>query len=240
MRLIYLLKIKSNYKLFYYYLRYRLFYIFNRFTVKKINNKFRNYLKSKNITYDFFTPNTYDWLVTLKDYKNKKMNYLEIGSFEGVSAILIALNFDKVIINCVDPWENINDQKSSEGYEHLSMTNIEKNFDMNTHEFLDKIKKNKLRSKDFFFNNCFKFDVIFIDGSHKAKDVEDDCINSWKNLKDNGIMIIDDYFWQNYTKINDNPAYGINSFLKKIKNEYQILKLTKFQLHIKKNNKKCN
>jgi precorrin-6B methylase 2 len=37
-------------------------------------------------------------------------------------------------------------------------------------------------------------DAIFIDGSHKTKDVLQDAVICWKILKVNGIMIFDDYY----------------------------------------------
>ena len=36
-------------------------------------------------------------------------------------------------------------------------------------------------------------DLIYIDGSHLAKDVLSDAILSWKLLKPSGVMIFDDY-----------------------------------------------
>jgi predicted O-methyltransferase YrrM len=38
-----------------------------------------------------------------------------------------------------------------------------------------------------------EFDFIYIDGSHAACDVMSDAVLAWKLLKENGIMIFDDY-----------------------------------------------
>ena len=91
-----------------------------------------------------------------------------------------------------------------------------------------------MRSEVFFKDNVLEFDVIYIDGSHFAEDVLKDCRSSWVNLKKNGILILDDFFWKNYDKIENNPAYAINIFLKEINNAYKIICLSKFQLFIKK------
>ena len=61
-----------------------------------------------------------------------------------------------------------------------------------------------------------------------------DCRSSWTNLKKNGILILDDFFWKNYDKIENNPAYAINIFLKEIENSFKIMRLSKFQLFLKK------
>jgi len=51
-------------------------------------------------------------------------------------------------------------------------------------------------------------------------------------LKQNGLLIFDDYFWRFY-KDGKNPISAINSFLKKIEGRYKIEFLTT-QLAIKK------
>ena len=86
----------------------------------------------------------------------------------------------------------------------------------------------------FFKKNSKFFDVIFVDGSHFADDVFKDFKNSWIILKKNGTLILDDYFWKGYKNLQQNPAFAINKFLKEINNEYKIIKLTKFQLFLKK------
>ena len=136
---------------------------------------------------------------------------------------------------CVDPWEQLSKEDgSNEGYENIPIQNIENNFDKNLEPHQGKFKKYKMTSEVFFKKNTFDFDVIYIDGSHLAENVLNDCISSWSCLKKNGILILDDFFWNNYDKIQDNPAYAINIFLKEIKNDYKIICLSKFQLFIRK------
>ena len=53
-------------------------------------------------------------------------------------------------------------------------------------------------------------------------------------LNKEGIMICDDYFWNFYEKIQNNPCFAINEFLNKINGEYKILKVTNSQIFIKK------
>ena len=136
---------------------------------------------------------------------------------------------------CVDPWEQLSkEQGSNEGYENIPIKNIENNFDENLEPYQGKFKKYKMMSEIFFQQNIFDFDVIYIDGSHLAEDVLKDCKSSWSFLKKDGILILDDFFWNNYDKIEHNPAYAINIFLKEIKNDYKIICLSKFQLFIRK------
>ena len=78
------------------------------------------------------------------------------------------------------------------------------------------------------------FDVIYIDGYHNGSQVFKDFINSWKILNKDGIIIFDDYIWQFFDKIDDNPCYSINQYLNKINKEAKILKVSNSQLFIQK------
>ena len=91
-----------------------------------------------------------------------------------------------------------------------------------------------MKSEDFFIKNKKKFDIIYIDGSHHANDVFNDCIESWKILNKNGVIIIDDNFWQGYKNHQENPISGINRFLSINKKYYSILRVSNYQLFIKK------
>jgi hypothetical protein len=84
-----------------------------------------------------------------------------------------------------------------------------------------------MKSSDFFKRRMnILYDLIYIDGSHFYKDVLNDCINSFKILKLNGYLILDDYFWVFYKNINDNPASAINFFLKNYKSKFKIIHLS--------------
>ena len=94
--------------------------------------------------------------------------------------------------------------------------------------------KFKKTSDDFFKDNNKKFDAIYIDGYHNGSQVYKDFQNSWRVLNDNGVIIFDDYIWNFYKNLKDNPCYMINLYLKEIKNKVKILKVSNSQLFIKK------
>ncbi len=67
-------------------------------------------------------------------------------------------------------------------------------------------------------------DFIYVDGSHRSKDVLTDATISWLLLKSGGLMIFDDYHWRwpgNSTL--DNPKLGIDSFVNCFSDEIQVL-----------------
>tara|TARA_X000000950_G_C13810566_1_gene617432 strand:+ start:639 stop:1334 length:696 start_codon:yes stop_codon:yes gene_type:complete len=200
----------------------------NIFIKKKIKNKKRehqNFLKNKNITHDFFSSHAYNFFEVLKKFNS--FTYLEIGSFEGNSAIYIAQNFPNSQIHCVDNWVG------TEEYGNLKFSNVEKNFDQNIINYKNIIKY-KQTSDDFFIINKKQFDVIYIDGYHKGSQVLKDFKNSWKVLKTGGIIIFDDYIWKFFDKIEDNPCYAINIYLRIIKNNIKIMNVSNSQLYIRK------
>ena len=203
--------------------------ILNLFLKKKIKlhkKDFLNLISNQKISSEFFSVNAYNFFVYLS-LLPKNFRYLEIGSFEGGSAIFVASKFKEAEIYCVDNWI-----KTEDGYSNLDFEDIELNFDYNTQMYKN-IYKIKKSSDDFFTTNKLTYDVIYIDGYHKAEQVFRDCVNSWKNLNINGILICDDYIWDHYNDIKNNPCYAINKFLRTIK-KYKILRVSNSQIFLKK------
>ena len=201
----------------------------NVFFKKKIKLKKKehiNFLKKKKITHDYFSSHAYNFLIAISRFKFCR--YLEIGSFEGNSAMFVAKNFPNARIHCIDNWIG-----TDEYHKDLKFSNVEKNFDFNMSEF-DNYKKYKLSSDEFFKINNNSFDVIYIDGYHQADQVLKDFINSWEVLNDQGIIIFDDYIWKFFDKIENNQCYEINKFINKIKKKTKILKVSNSQLFIQK------
>ncbi len=193
--------------------------------IKYMKRNHINFLKKKIITHDYFSSHSFNFFNILSKFKYFK--YLEIGSFEGNSAIFVAKNFSNCNIFCVDNWNG------TEEYGNLKFSTVESNFDRNMLEF-NNYKKFKLLSDDFFKSNYQNFDVIYIDGYHKGSQVLKDFINSWKILNNGGVIIFDDYIWKFFDKIEDNPCYSINEYLRKIKKNTKILKVSNSQLFIQK------
>lgn len=139
---------------------------------------------------------------------------LEIGSFEGRSAIFFLSYFNNSSIDCVDTWEG------SDEHNKKIFSKIESNFDQNTLKFVkqNKLKKFKQTSDFFFKKNNELYDLIYIDGDHDAAQVSKDLKNSWNCLKNGGVLVLDDYLWWFYKDLRKNPSTPINSFLSKYKN----------------------
>ena len=225
-KLIFLIKCKSSLRviiIFFYQKVKNILYKKNILFEKRKNQRF---IKNYKITYDWFSSNSFYF----KNYLNNlppKFNYLEIGSYEGNSAIFIATNYSNSSITCVDPW------KPYEEKEKENFNSIESRFDLNTKDF-NNIKKYKKTSDSFFLSNKELFDFIYIDGFHKYDYVLRDCMNAWNSLKTGGILVCDDYIWQAWNDIKLNPGYAINEFMNNKKREISILTVTKSQIFLKK------
>ncbi len=80
----------------------------------------------------------------------------------------------------------------------------------------------------------YKFDFIYIDGSHIAKDVLTDACMAWPLLKTKGFMVFDDYAWKppGFTTI-QRPKIAIDAFVNMFEDEL-VVSFTGYQLIVRK------
>lgn len=163
---------------------------------------------------DWFSHRIPQWEQYIKPaLAGKKCRWLELGSYEGRSAIWTLdniLTHAESSIDCVDIW----------------MGQYEKNFDgnMKGRSKVRKYKKNCLEflantldSFQFFGNRCI-YDAVYVDADHQAKAALTEACLAWELLKPGGFMIFDDYPWehpvtdpQRHRKLG--PKKGIDAFL---------------------------
>lgn len=166
--------------------------------------------------------------------KTKKYNILEIGSFEGLSACGFSdniMNHHDSILDCVDPFilsgtnEKITTKNVISNTEEIFINNI------NLSKNANKIKLYKQTSDDFFKTNQKFYDLIYIDGCHEPEFIKNDIDNSFKFIKKNGIIWMDDYGGN--TTNNGKIKIHIDNYLKNYENSYIIIHKN-YQLAIKK------
>jgi len=170
---------------------------------------FENIINKKNFSTYWFLNNFKIFGNFLpKDFK-KNFNYLEIGSFEGMSALFVLNFWENSKVTCVDTWEMSDDKSQVLNYDFKT---IEEKFDLNLKEFsFEKIKSlsinalNGLKAKNLFF------DYIYIDGSHNGIDILNDAKISFEILNTNGIIIFDDIN-NIYNSINMQPHEAFEKF----------------------------
>ena len=200
---------------FYLLLRYLINKKLNRKKIKKgkLTKEYKEFIqKNLKIGEDWFTHNinNLDLIFKKKQLYSKELSMLELGSYEGNSSVFFLKYFQKIKLTCVDTFEGSIEQGNK------NFDKVFENFKFNTKNYKDRVEVFRLKSKEFFKNtNDSNFDLIYIDGSHYAKDVFEDATNSFDVLNKNGYIIFDDFLWDFYENINDNPIGGVKLFIKK-------------------------
>lgn len=156
--------------------------------------------------------------------------YLEIGAFKGRSLFLASFlanaygrHSDSYLFTSLDSWAG-GDEHRLEG---VDMPGVEACFDAVASHCRFSIAP---KSSEFEKIKAFSrqgllelqarenlYDLIFIDASHRSKDVLSDAILAWPLLREGGLLIFDDYTWTaNHAPagaILESPKLGIDSFL---------------------------
>ena len=202
-----LLKNKSELKFIFFFINFSFNYFFSEKKINQYNSeKWKDLIMGKKLSENWFQRNIFFLDKYLSDFKSKNNQILEIGSFEGISAIYFIKNFTGS-----DEHQYIRDKSI-----------LEQSFDFNMNEFTGKFEKIKSKSENFFTSNQNMFDFIYIDGSHEYFDVYNDAIYSFKFCKKGGYLFFDDYFWTFYENYK-NPLLAINKFYSEKKRSLQLL-----------------
>jgi predicted O-methyltransferase YrrM len=161
-------------------------------------------------TTDWLSRNKETWSRVLSRFAGVPgVTALEIGVFEGKSTLWLL--------------ENIVTGRAS------SIVCMDKvfraNFLANMAAFRHRIKLIKNYSQVALRDPAFSkpvFDIIYVDGGHRAQDVLEDAILSFRALKKNGIMIFDDYLLKKDRRI-DEPKMAIDAFLSIYTDQIKVL-----------------
>lgn len=165
----------------------------------------------------------------------ERKRFLEIGAFEGRSTVWFAENMleDNGVIVAIDTWEG--------GEEHvemgIAMNSVEERFDGNMNTLKGKFPKryvSKIKNTSYDALAALvgggagivdRYDFIYVDGSHVAKDVLTDLCMSWPLLKVGGVMVMDDYLWQGEPGSNvlHRPKIAIDAFMNTFTESVEVL-----------------
>jgi hypothetical protein len=168
----------------------------------------------KSFTSDWTTLHFQTWASILGGCVGKVANVLEIGSWEGRSAIFWLNYFPHSRVVCLDTFAGSDEHQLPLFAGKVG--EIEQRFDGNTAEFGNRVEKFKARSCDalaYLGVTKRRFDFIYVDGSHRAADVYSDAILAWPMLNPGGAMLFDDYTWIDMPNEMDRPKLGVDTFL---------------------------
>ena len=171
-------------------------------------------------TADWFSHNIPHLYNGLEKAGRNFTNYLEIGSFEGLSTCwmsrFLELKSQGPSITAIDVFSN----KSSHG-------DYGKRFDKNVRNFIRNIEVEKIKSQSanalaVLLHKKAEYDLVYVDGSHDALNVIVDASLCWRMLCNEGVIIFDDYFWFRAKDTKD-VLHAVNAFLDLIEGEYKVL-----------------
>ena len=130
-------------------------------------------------------------LITIRIFE-KSLKILEIGTFDGLFTKYLSEIFSESEIITIDLPHNDTRFVQSYGREEKSDTflvNRSKNIKNSNITFIEMDSLNILNK----FSENF-FDIIFVDGDHRDPVVSKDIFNSYKLLKNNGFLLVDDIY----------------------------------------------
>lgn len=129
-------------------------------------------------------------------------DFLEIGTFHGIIATMIARKFPQKQINCVDLFKKAYGTEA--GDEKIWYKNVKK-------YKLKNIRLYKGDSRKIVPKLRNKYGFIFVDGNHSYPAVKEDLKNCWRKLNEDGVLAFHDY------KLTDQATKAIEEFRKEKK-----------------------
>lgn len=174
-----------------------------------------------------------DWFVNraawdkfLSPESDRIKKYLEIGAFEGRSALYASKLFPLAQLTCIDTFEG-----GGGNLPHLKemFDNLEARFRKNIEPIKDRVRVLKGTSDKCLVSisdETISFDLIYIDGSHFYRNVLTDTLMSWPLLKVGGILIWDDYDFCQAQYGKRVPRHAIDQFLDIYEGDYEVIFVT--------------
>lgn len=151
------------------------------------------------------------------------LRFIEIGPFEGKATVWMLENIltaPTSRIVCIDTFEGSDEHKAL----GVDTSDLYQTFLANTQQYREKITvltgKSGAELRLLVPN---KYDFVYIDGSHRAPDVLEDAVLSFRLLKSGGLMIFDDYEWKYCDDPVESPKMAIDAFLSIFVKEYKLL-----------------
>lgn len=165
------------------------------------------------------------WATLLQSRRDEALDVLEIGSWEGRSAIFFLNYFGKCRLTCIDTFAGSPEHTLRHKWSD-QLAHVEQRFDSNLAAFGERVEKIKSPSSQALarlVTDERRFDLVYVDGSHHSADVQSDAVFSWPMVRDGGIVIFDDYEWTFFANEVERPKLGIDSFLSVQSGQYREL-----------------
>lgn len=169
-------------------------------------------------TEDWFTNNIPLWKKQLGRLRGKPLSFLEVGTFEGRSALWMlenVLTHPDSLLYIVDDWSDAGDRNSDPYATFLR----------NIAQHRKKVKILRGCSREMLRGiRRERFDFAYIDASKHSRNVLEEAVLIFPLLKPNALLIFDDYT-HNKEHSHDCPRHGVDAFLNVYANHIRVLHL---------------
>lgn len=187
---------------------------------------YESYFVGSKFTTNWTSRNYKLWAGLLESRRDDSLRLLEIGSWEGRSALFFLNYFPRATLVCIDTFAGSIEHRSWPFAQRWrQLRGIEARFDHNVARFgirAEKIKADSAVALGQLGLARRRFDFIYVDGSHLALDVYRDGMLAWPLLVPGGIIIFDDY-QRKRGPAQDLPGVGIDAFLEMVGSGYEEL-----------------
>ena len=180
----------------------------------------------KTFGYDWTSSHFPTWARLLARYRDLPARVIEVGSWEGRSALFFVNYLPRSKLVCIDTFAGSEEHRAHPEAFANDLSEIERRFDANLAPFAERVEKRKAPSAVALAElgiDGRRFDIAYIDGSHRSADVYGDGVLAWSMLAPGGTMIFDDYEWEYMPEPRSNPKLGIDSFLRAFEGQYRIV-----------------
>lgn len=157
---------------------------------------------NKDFTTDWVSWNLNTWELLVAKIRSERPDVLEVGSWEGRSAVAWLNLLPACRLTCIDAWHHASE--------------AEARFDRNTAPYGERVRKLSKKSSvalPELITERLSFDLVYIDGEHTREGTLRDSVLAWPLLRPGGILLWDDYLWEPKYPPENRPQEAIDWFI---------------------------
>ena len=174
--------------------------------------RYRSWFEDGEFTTDWTTGNFTRWRRMLSPWRDQPLRILEVGSWEGRSAVFFLRFFARSTIVCIDAFNEFPE--------------IEGRFDRNLAPFgtrVEKIKSVSFPALEALHAAGRTFDLVYIDAHHFYEPVKANSLRAWPLTEPGSVIIWDDYGWGRGHPDEKRAKTAVDEFLSARPNAYRLL-----------------
>lgn len=174
--------------------------------------RFRALFEGAELTTDWTTGNLTRWRRMLAPWRDQPLRILEVGSWEGRSALFFLRFFPNATMICIDSF--------------AQYPETEGRLDRNLAPFGNRVEKRKGESfavLDQLAAENRRFDLVYIDADHVYEPVMKNSVRSWAITEPGSVIIWDDYGWGRWLEDKERAKTAIDEFLRERDGAWRLL-----------------